>query len=75
MDLNHISEVFSPPIVDIARVMALSAGIAAVNTKARLQAVCESGAMSREMSDNLIDALEYIASLRNHHQVERIRLS
>ncbi|MGD8925201.1 MAG: putative nucleotidyltransferase substrate binding domain-containing protein [Thioalkalispiraceae bacterium] len=70
LDVKHRGIV---PIVDIARVMALSAGIADVNTTARLQAVCETGAMSREMSDNLIDALEYIASLRNHHQVERIR--
>ena len=71
LDIKHRGIV---PIVDIARVYALSEGLTAVNTSERLQAACECGAMSREMSENLIDALEYISSLRNQHQTERIRL-
>ena len=70
LDVKHRGIV---PIVDIARVYALSEGLTCVNTKERLKAAHECGAMSREMSENLIDALEYIASLRNQHQVERIR--
>ncbi len=70
LDVKHRGIV---PIIDIARVFALSKGIKAVNTVERLQAACECGAMSKEMSENLIDALEYIAMLRNQHQVERIR--
>lgn len=70
LDVKHRGIV---PIVDIARVYALSEGLTCVNTSERLQAAHECGAMSREMSENLIDALEYIASLRNQHQVERIR--
>ena len=31
------------------------------------------GSMSQEMSENLIDALEYIASLRIQHQARQIR--
>lgn len=70
LDVKHRGIV---PIVDIARVYALSEGLPAINTSERLQAACECGSMSREMSENLIDALEYIASLKNQHQVERIR--
>jgi len=70
LDVKHRGIV---PIVDIARVYALSEGLSVVNTSERLQAACECGAMSQEMSENLIDALEYIASLKNQHQVERIR--
>jgi CBS domain-containing protein len=70
LDVKHRGIV---PIVDIARVYALSGGIVAINTTERLQAACETGAMSQEMSQNLIDALEYISTLRNQHQVERIR--
>jgi CBS domain-containing protein len=70
LDVKHRGIV---PIVDIARVYALSEGLQAINTTERLQEAFECGAMSREMSDNLIDALEYIATLRNQHQVDRIR--
>jgi len=61
------------PLIDIARIYALSEGLQAVNTRERLHLACESGAMSQEMSENLIDALEYISSLRNHHQCQQLR--
>lgn len=61
------------PIVDIARVLALKNGIAAINTVERLHAAYACKALSEDMHDNLIDALEFIASLRIRHQAEQIR--
>lgn len=70
LDVKHRGIV---PVVDIARIYALSEGLTATNTTERLRAAHEAGAMSQEMSDNLIDALEYIASLRIQHQAQQIR--
>lgn len=70
LDLKHRGIV---PITDIARVLALSAGIGAVNTRERLLACREAGALGREMADNLLDALEFIALLRIRHQAGQIR--
>lgn len=70
LDLKHRGIV---PITDIARVLALSAGLPAVNTRERLQQCREAGVLSREMADNLLDALEFIALLRIRHQAEQIR--
>ncbi len=61
------------PIVDIARVLALKSGINAINTVDRLNAAFDSKVLSAEMRDNLIDALEFIASSRIRHQAEQIR--
>ena len=61
------------PIVDVARVYALSEGLPAVNTSERLQAARACGALSEEMSANLQDAFEFLASLRIRHQAEQIR--
>lgn len=61
------------PIVDIARVIALDNGISATNTVERLDAALECKALSREMHDNLIDAMEFIGSLRIRHQARQIR--
>jgi CBS domain-containing protein len=60
------------PITDIARVLALSQGIPAINTTERLSAAAATHALSREMEENLLDALELIASLRISHQAEQI---
>ena len=62
------------PIVDLARVIALDKGIKAVNTTERLEEAFNCGAISDEMHRNLIDALEYISSLRIRHQAKNIRL-
>jgi CBS domain-containing protein len=70
LDLKHRGIV---PITDIARVLALSAGVAAVNTQERLQACREAGVLGRDMAENLEDALEFIALLRIRHQAEQIR--
>lgn len=69
-DIKHRGIV---PITDIARVLALAEGINKVNTTERLQALSETKSMSREMSVNLLDALEFIANLRIKHQASQIR--
>lgn len=70
LDMKHRGIV---PIVDIARVLALDNGIAATNTVERLHAARECKALSREMHGNLIDALEFISSLRIRHQAQQIK--
>jgi len=70
LDVKHRGVV---PIVDIARVIALDNGIKATNTVERLDAAFECHALSAEMHGNLIDALEYIGSLRIRHQAKQIR--
>lgn len=69
-DIKHRGIV---PITDIARVLALSAGLPEVNTMERLRAADKAGALSHEMAENLRDALEYIALLRIRHQAGQIR--
>ncbi len=61
------------PIVDLARVAALSAGIEEVNTVERLELAAETKALSKDGAANLIDALEFIATLRIRHQVRQLR--
>ncbi len=70
LDLKHRGIV---PITDIARILALSQGVAAVNTVERLRACAGTPALSADMAENLEDALEFIASLRIQHQAEQIR--
>ena len=70
LDLKHRGIV---PITDLARALALSQGVSAINTNDRLQAAVRSGALSEEMGENLEDALEFIASLRIRHQANLIR--
>ena len=61
------------PVVDLARVHALSAGIPQINTIERLQTGGEVQALSRDGAANLIDALELIGTLRMRHQARQIR--
>lgn len=61
------------PIVDLARVFALSESLPEVRTVERLRAAAISGAVSREMSENLLDAFEYISTVRIQHQTRQIR--
>lgn len=70
LDVKHRGVV---PIVDIARVIALDQGIKATNTVERLDAAFQCGSLSEEMHGNLLDALEYIGSLRIRHQAKQIR--
>jgi CBS domain-containing protein len=71
LDIKHRGIV---PITDIARVLSLTNGINATNTSERLRIAIQVGALSEEMGENLIDALEFIASLRINHQAEQIRM-
>lgn len=70
LDVKHRGVV---PIVDIARVIALDNGLKETNTVDRLNAGFKCNAISAEMHGNLIDALEYIGSLRIRHQAKQIR--
>lgn len=70
LDIKHRGVV---PIVDIARVYALAGGIKAVGTIDRLKEAQQSGALSREMAENLIDAYELISRLKIQHQANLIR--
>jgi CBS domain-containing protein len=69
-DIKHRGIV---PITDIARVFALDRGLPQVNTTNRLRAAAETPILSNDMGENLIDALEFIASIRINHQAKQIR--
>jgi len=62
------------PIVDIARNYSLSAGLEAVNTTARLEAIADTGKMSKSLANSLIDAHEFIAGLRLDSQGKQFQL-
>ncbi|MEA3274409.1 MAG: putative nucleotidyltransferase substrate binding domain-containing protein [Pseudomonadota bacterium] len=70
LDIKHRGTV---PIVDLARIYALSAGIPDVNTIERLEAGAKVQAVSRDGAANLIDALEFIGTLRMQHQARQLR--
>jgi CBS domain-containing protein len=69
LDLKHNGVV---PIVDIARIYALVAGIPRVNTTRRLEAAASHGALSGEGGADLRDALEFIGTVRLRHQANQI---
>lgn len=69
LDLKHRGVI---PIVDIARLNALAAGIARVGTLARLEALAEAGAMTRRDARGLADAYQYISRLRLEHQARQL---
>ena len=61
------------PIVDLARVYALSAGLDEINTLERLQAAAEAGALSKDGAANLADAAMFIGTLRMRHQARQLK--
>ena len=61
------------PIIDLARVYALSTGRPVINTLERLAEAAKTQAVSQEGAENLIDAMEFIGALRLRHQVEQLR--
>jgi CBS domain-containing protein len=69
-DLKHRGTV---PIIDLARVYALSAGLPETNTLERLRATADAGVLSREGALNLADAAEFIGTLRMRHQARQLR--
>lgn len=70
LDLKHNG---IAPIVDLARIYALSEGVGEVNTVERLKRVAGTPSLSKEGAANLLDALTFIGSLRIKHQAEQIR--
>lgn len=70
VDLKHEGVV---PIVDLARVYALSAGITAVNTLDRLKSGAESSVLSPSGASSLLYAYETISIIRLQHQARQIR--
>jgi CBS domain-containing protein len=69
LDLKHNGVV---PIVDIARIYALVAGVPRVNTTRRLEAAATRGALSGDGAADLRDALEFIGTVRLRHQANQI---
>lgn len=69
-DLKHNGVV---PVVDIARIAALDAGIEEVNTYARLRSEQKTNLVSPTGIRDLLDAFEFIAETRLKHQAEQIR--
>ncbi|MDX1656784.1 MAG: putative nucleotidyltransferase substrate binding domain-containing protein, partial [Candidatus Competibacteraceae bacterium] len=61
------------PIIDVARVYALSGGVETVNTRERLEAAAERKDLSQDAAADLRDALEYISAVRLGHQARQIR--
>lgn len=69
LDLKHNG---IAPIVDLARIYALSQGITATNTIERLSAAAGTPAVTKASALNLIDAYEFLGMLRMQHQAQRI---
>jgi len=61
------------PIVDLARWSAMSAGVAAASTRARLDASEAAGTLAAANAAVLRDAFGLISALRMAHHVERLR--
>ena len=70
IDLKHGGVV---PIVDIARLYALSAALPYVNTVQRLSAGVDSDVLSQSGARSLLDAYEVISLTRLRHQVRQIK--
>ncbi len=70
LDLKHNGLAL---IVDLARIYALAEGISPVNTIERLKLVAGTSSLSSEGGANLLDAFEFIGSLRIQHQAIQIR--
>ncbi len=72
LDLKHRGVV---PIIDLARVYALSVGMERVNTIERLQALAEDRVITRKDARNLLDAYEFISHQRLLHQGNKLARS
>lgn len=62
------------PIVDIARVYALSHGIKSINTQDRLRGLSDMGGLSSSGANDLIEAYKFINLVRIKHQRRQIKL-
>ncbi|MDJ0757560.1 MAG: DUF294 nucleotidyltransferase-like domain-containing protein [Ardenticatenaceae bacterium] len=70
LDLKHRGVV---PIVDLARIFALEAGLTASSTHKRLSEAGETMALAAADAGSLRDAFEYISFMRLHHQDQQLR--
>jgi len=61
------------PIIDMARIYALAEGLHEVGTEDRLRAAAGTPTLSKGGSANLLDAFEFISTLRLEHQAAQIR--
>ncbi|MEM7226973.1 MAG: putative nucleotidyltransferase substrate binding domain-containing protein [Pseudomonadota bacterium] len=69
-DMKHSGVV---PIIDIARVYALKAGLTEVSTRQRLQAERAGGGLSESGAQDLVEAFEFISITRLKHQSHQIQ--
>ncbi len=61
------------PIVEIARIRSLAAGQIRISTRNRLRAAAETGELTEVDAANLIDALDFIETLRLEHQSRQMQ--
>lgn len=61
------------PVIDCARVYALSNQIPAVNTIDRLRLLADMGGLSESGAQNFLDAYKFINELRIRHQAQQIK--
>lgn len=60
------------PVIDVARVYTLAAGLPVTNTRERLQALGQANQVSNEVLANVLDAFEFISLTRLRHQARQI---
>ncbi len=61
------------PIVDLARLYALTGALSPVNTRERLMAAREAKVLSASGADDLLDAYDLISNIRLEHQARQVR--
>jgi CBS domain-containing protein len=69
IDLKHTGIV---PIVDLARVYALAAGVTVANTHDRLELSAQAGEVTEQSARDLRGALEFLGKLRIAHQARQM---
>ena len=70
LDLKHNG---TAPIVDLARIYALSEGIKTVNTRERIQQAAGTDSLSEDGAADLLAAFEFIGELKIQHQTRQIK--
>jgi CBS domain-containing protein len=70
LDIKHGGLI---PVVDLARWAGIAAGVASASTVERLRAAEAAGTLDGMQAGTLIEAFEFIFSLRLGHQVEQLR--
>jgi len=69
LDLKHAGVV---PIIDLARIHSLAAGVDATGTHARLEAASIAGELSTSGARDLRDALTFLSDVRFRHQMRQL---